>query len=112
MPLEQGAIIYVPVHFGMRLALWDLQRFVHAFHGAYGQPVEAQRYACFAPLPRDLLSTFGRTLGSHLRSLSFVVQLQREAERLATEEGNAAVGAKAQWLAQVLICCGALQSRF
>ncbi|CDJ29179.1 importin subunit beta-1, putative [Eimeria mitis] len=53
-------------------------------------------------LTGDLLSTFGRTLGGHLRSASFVVQLQREAERLATEEGNAAVGEKAQWLAQLL----------
>ncbi|CDJ42636.1 importin subunit beta-1, putative [Eimeria tenella] len=51
-------------------------------------------------LTGDLLSTFGRTLGGHLSTASFVLQLQREAERLATEEGNAAVGAKAQWLAQ------------
>ena len=61
------------------------------------------RFIWHAPLLRDLLSTFGRTLGGYLRSASFVVQLQREAERLATEEGNAAVGAKAQWLAQVQI---------
>ncbi|CDI79526.1 importin subunit beta-1, putative [Eimeria praecox] len=53
-------------------------------------------------LTGDLLSTFGRTLGGHLRAASFVVQLQTEAERLANEEGNAAVGAKAQWLAQLL----------
>ncbi|OEH79955.1 importin subunit [Cyclospora cayetanensis] len=52
-------------------------------------------------LTGDLLSTFGRTLGGHLRTANFVVQLQREAQRLATEEGNASVGAKAQWLAQV-----------
>lgn len=64
------------------------------------------RFALF----RDLLSTFGRTLGGHLSTASFVLQLQREAERLATEEGNAAVGAKAQWLAQVLLHCRSFAS--
>lgn len=52
---------------------------------------------------RDLVSTFGRTLGSHLRTASFVVQLQREAQRLATEEGNTEIGAKVEWLTQVCV---------
>ncbi|KAL8271760.1 hypothetical protein Esti_004355 [Eimeria stiedai] len=54
-------------------------------------------------LTGDLVSTFGRTLGTHLRSASFLVELRREAERIAVEQSNTEISAKSDWLKQVCV---------